>query len=100
MNKNKIIIIVTNIILGIIKFYILSLYALGAFLDDYVEPISETKRYIKFSEGVIIAIILDIIVNIINTKIIKKNNSIKTNQPIIFSIIITIIEIFIILILG
>ena len=98
MNKYNIIIIGTNIILGIIKFIIIATFAIAAFLDDYLIPLSKTKQYMTFSVGVMISLILDILVNFIITKIMKKKNiEIKYRKMMIISIIITIIETIIIL---
>lgn len=98
MNKYNIIIIGTNIILGIIKFIIIVTFAMAAFLDDYLIPLSKAKQYMTFSVGVMISLILDILVNFILTKIMKKKNiETKYGKMMIISITITIIETIIIL---
>ncbi len=93
MKKEKVLIIVSNIILGIIKFIIIAGAFLAAFIDDYVEPLSKAEQYFIVASGIGIAIILDLIINYVMTKIINnKLKRVKYLNLVIISIIITIIE--------
>ena len=97
MKNNKVLIIITNIITGIIKFVIIAGAFLGAFIDDYVEPLSKIEQYLMVASGIGIALILDLIINYIITKIINnKHKQVKYINLVIISIIITILEIIII----
>ena len=93
MEKKKMLIIVSNIILGIIKFIIIAGAFLAAFIDDYVEPLSKAEQYFIVASGIEIAIFLDLIINYVMTKIINnKLKRVKYLNLVIISIIITIIE--------
>lgn len=93
MKKNYKIIIITNIVLGLIKFSLLELFAYMAFNGDYAEPVTKSQRYLTFFIGVIISITLDFIVNFLITKTINKNSrQVKFIRTVIISVIITILE--------
>ena len=94
----KIIIVVVNSIIFITNYIIMTLFALGAFIDDYVEPISKGHRYLIFLEGVLIAIIIDLFVNYLLVKIFnKKEKQFKYLKVIVLPLVFTIIQSIIIL---
>lgn len=77
--------IAINIILGIIKLFIIYLFSKGNNIQEESNIIINNLSYIS---GIIICIALDIIVNLI---VIRINNKYKYYELIIFSIIVTIL---------
>lgn len=93
-----IIIIIENLLLILPKFWIIASHMLAAFLDDYMIPLTAFQKIFTFSKGIVIAIGLDFLVNFIISKIINRKDKIITYKKlVIYSLIITILEIIFIL---
>lgn len=96
MKKETIRVIIINIILSFIDFFVMSVFALAAFIDDYIEPPTKTQQYLVLSSGVAIAIILDLLINYFITRHTNSKN-IKYWKLIIISLIVITLEIIYIL---
>lgn len=87
------ILIILNLLLWAGKFYIISIASFEAFVGDYRNPLTTIQKAITFGKGVLIAIILDIIVNFIAVKIVnRKNKMIAYKKILLLAFILTIIE--------
>ena len=100
--KNKklflIVAIIENILLALVKFWTIASYALAAFLDDYIIPLTTIQKIVTFGTGILIAIGLDFCVNFIMYKVInRKEKLISYKKLVIASLIITVLEIIFIL---
>lgn len=95
--KNKkvlslIVMIIENVLLGLIKFWIIAMYGLAAFLDDYLIPLTTFQKIITFGTGILIAIGLDLLVNFIIYKIFnRKEKIISYKKLVISSLVITVV---------
>ncbi len=91
--KRAIIVVITNIITLIIKFYIIIAYFLGAFLGDWLDPPTTLEKLGFVSTGILIAIAIDIIINYIIVKVFsKKIKGLEYKKLLLISIVITILE--------
>ena len=101
--KNRInaIKIVENLILGFIKFYILTLSMLGANLDDYLFPPTNFEKILIVGNGFVIVILLDLIVNFIIFRFINRDSRIIKYKNLLYvSLMISLIEFIFLLITG
>ena len=101
--KNRInaIKIVENLILGFIKFYILTLSMLGANLDDYFFPPTNFEKILIVGNGFVIVILLDLIVNFIIFRFINRDSRvIKYKNLLYVSLMISLIEFIFLLVTG
>ena len=101
--KNRInaIKIVENLILGLIKFYILTLCMLSVGLDDYLIQPSLFEKILIIGIGFSIVILLDLTVNFIIYKFINRKDNIEKYKSLIFvSLIVTLFEFVFLLITG
>ena len=101
--KNRInaIKIVENLILGFIKFYILTLSMLGANLDDYLFPPTNFEKILIVGNGFVIVILLDLIVNFIIFRFINRDSRvIKYKNLFYVSLMISLIEFIFLLVTG
>ena len=93
--KNKkvvslIVMIIENLLLGVVKFWIIAMYGLAAFLDDYIIPLTTFQKITTFGTGIIIAVVLDLLVNFIIYKIFnRKEKNISYKKFLVSSLIIT-----------
>ena len=90
--KIKIIEIIENIILGFIKFYIIAISMLAANIDDYLIPPTFIEKAFIIGIGLGISLLLDIIVNYVIYKILRKRENIAFKNLLKISIIITLIN--------
>lgn len=95
--KNKklflIVVIIENILLALVKFWTIASYALAAFLDDYIIPLTTIQKIVTFGTGILIAIVIDFFVNFIIYKVMnKKEKIISYKRLVIVSLIITALE--------
>ena len=101
--KNRInaIKIVENLILGFIKFYILTLSMLGANLDDYLFPPTNFEKILIVGNGFVIVILLDLIVNFIIFRFINRDSRIIKYKNLLYvSLMISLIEFIFLLVTG
>ena len=101
--KNRInaIKIVENLILGFIKFYILTLSMLGANLDDYLFPPTNFEKILIVGNGFVIVILLDLIVNFIVFRFINRDSRIIKYKNLLYvSLMISLIEFIFLLVTG
>jgi len=93
MKKTVIIIeIIENILLGFAKIIVIMGSMLAAYLDDYIIPPSNFEKTLIVVMGLVIAIILDLIINFITYKLInRKNLHITYKKMISISLIVTIV---------
>ena len=101
--KNRInaIKIVENLILGFIKFYILTLSMLGANLDDYLFSPTNFEKILFVGNEFVIVILLDLIVNFIIFRFINRDSRvIKYKNLLYVSLMISLIEFIFLLVTG
>ena len=101
--KNRInaIKIVENLILGFIKFYILTLSMLGANLDDYLFSPTNFEKILIVGNEFVIVILLDLIVNFIIFRFINRDcRVIKYKNLFYVSLMISLIEFIFLLVTG
>ena len=85
--------IILNLLLWVGKFFIISIASFEAFIGDYKNPLSTFQKAITFGKGVLIAIILDIVVNFISVKFVnRKAKMIKYKSIVYLAFVLTIIE--------
>lgn len=90
--------IILNLLLWVGKFFIIAMASFEAFIGDYKNPLSTFQKAITFSKGVLIAVILDIVVNFIAVKIVnRKVKMIKYKSILYLAFALTIIEIIFVL---
>ena len=88
-NTKENILLITNIILGLLKFLIIYLFAKGNIINEESNTIINNLSYVS---GIIISISLDIITNIIIIKFTNQNKKMfKYYELLIYSISITIV---------
>ena len=101
--KNRInaIKIVENLILGFIKFYILTLSMLGANLDDYLFSPTNFEKILIVGNEFVIVILLDLIVNFIIFRFINRDSRIIKYKNLLYvSLMISLIEFIFLLVTG
>ena len=94
-NNKKIVLIIQiieNILLGFAKYIVIFGSMLAAYLDDYLIRTSDIEKTLTVAMGLLIAIILDLIINFIICKLInRKNNCASYKQMISISLVVTIV---------
>ena len=87
------ILIILNLLLWALKFFVISMASFEAFIEDYRNPLSTLQKAIAFGKGILIALILDIVVNFIAVKIVNnKVKMIKYKSILYLAFALTIIE--------
>ena len=90
-----------NLILGFIKFYILTLSMLGANLDDHLFPPTNFEKILIVGNGFVIVILLDLIVNFIIFRFINRDSRIIKYKNLLYvSLMISLIEFIFLLVTG
>lgn len=78
MEKDRKIILIVktieNLILGFIKYFIIFIFILAATIDDYVVRPTIIEQIITIGIGLCIAVALDLIINFIIYKVLKRKN--------------------------
>lgn len=97
----KVILCIINILLTFLKFIIIALSTLAAYIDDYLIPPTQMQKDIIIGIGILTAIILDLFVNYAVVKLFNKSeNRFNYKKIIIIPCIITLVEIVYILMIA
>ncbi len=87
---NKKIKLIKTILLGVIKIFVIQIFFLMAYIDDYMPPLPRIEKILISLTGLGISFLLDIIVNYITYRVLRKKDiNIKFMSFLIIDLIIT-----------
>ena len=85
--------IILNLLLWVGKFFIIAMASFEAFIGDYKNPLTTFQKAITFGKGVLIAIVIDIVINFIAVKFVnRKVKMIKYKSILYVAWFLTLIE--------